>query len=189
MNGVISREAEVAFDCQAIQETLTENGGEVSRLGEAAQRHIGMCPDCCEIAAAEKALGLIFREAVPPADPSIEGAVLAALRPVRIRRRIVAFVPVAASLLVALVGVVMVGGIPGSGIAGLLPGWSAQGGAALAGAVSDWRLAVNTGVSAAAAAIDPGVLAAVALFGLLGLVGVVYTALRWRRISPWRNDD
>jgi hypothetical protein len=188
MMRLIEREAEVAFDCQAIQETLTETGGEVSRLGEAAQRHLDSCPDCCEIAAAEKALGLIFREAVPPADPSIEIAVLAALRPVRIRRRIVAFMPVAASLLVALVGVVLVGGIPGSGIAGLLPGWSAQSWAALVGAVSDWRVAVDTGIRAAAAAIDPGVLAAAGLLGLLGLVGVVFTALRWRRISPWRND-
>ena len=185
---MIEREAEVAFDCQAIQETLTENGGEVSRLDAAAQRHVGTCPDCCEIAAAEKALGLIFRAAVPPADETVERAVLAAMRPVRIRRRIVALVPVAASLLVALVGVAFVGGIPGSGIAGFLPGWSAQGWAALVGTISDWRVAADTGMSAAAAAFDPGILAAVGIFGLLGLAGVVFTALRWRRISPWRND-
>ena len=113
---MIQKEAAVAFDCQAIQETLTEHGGEVSLLGEVAQRHVETCPDCCEIAASEKALGLIFREAVPPADPKIEHAVLAALRPIRVRRRIVAFVPVAASLFVAVVGAIMVGGIPGSGI-------------------------------------------------------------------------
>ena len=184
---MIQREAEVAFDCQAIQETLTEHGGEVKLLGEVEQRHVENCPDCCEIAAAEKALGLIFREAVPPADPAMEHAVLAALRPVRVRRRMVAFLPVAASLLVALVGTIMIGGIPGSGLARLLPGWSVQGWSAMVATAADWRMAIDTGVRAAAAAIDPAVLVGAGLLGLLGLAGVVVTALRWRRISPWRN--
>jgi len=26
------------------------------------------------------------------------------------------------------------------------------------------------------------------LLGFLGLVAVAATALRWRRVSPWRND-
>ena len=107
----MQREAELATDCQAIQEILTEYRGEIDRLDETPRQHLELCPGCREVAAAERALGLIFEEAVPPADPKIEGAVLAALGPVRIRRRIVAFIPVAASLLVALFGAVLVVGL------------------------------------------------------------------------------
>ena len=57
-----------------------------------------------EVAAAERALGLVFRDAVPPANDAVVSNVMAALRPVRTRRRIVAFLPVAASVTVALLG-------------------------------------------------------------------------------------
>ena len=109
---MIQGEAHVASDCQAIQEILTEHGGGLDRLDEVQSRHLEVCPECREVAAAERALGLLFARAIPPADPGVEEYVLAALRPARIRRRIVAFLPVAASLLVALLGAVMVGGVP-----------------------------------------------------------------------------
>jgi predicted anti-sigma-YlaC factor YlaD len=185
---MIRGEAQVAIDCQAIQENLTEFGGGLDRLDEAACRHLEVCPDCREVAAAERALGLLFARAIPPADQVVEERVLAALRPARIRRRMVAFLPVAASLLVALVGVVMVGGVPGSGIFGLLPEWSAQGWMAFATSVSDWGTAVATGARAAAATLDPAFLAGVGLVSFFGLVGLAVTALRWRRISLWRQD-
>jgi len=179
----------VATDCQTIQEILTENGGGLERLDGAESRHLEVCPGCREVAAAEKALGLLFRKAIPPADPVVEERVLAALRPVRIRRRIVAFLPVAASLLVALVGAVMVGGVPGSGILGLLPEFSTQGWMAFAAGISDWGSAVATGARAAAYTLDPAFLAGAGLVSIFGLVGVVLTALRWRRVSLWRDDQ
>jgi len=101
---MISEEAHVASECQTIQEALSENRGEVVRLSAAERRHVDACPACAEVAAAERALGFIFREAVPPADPSVVAGVMAALRPVRTWRRVVAFVPVAASLLLDAVG-------------------------------------------------------------------------------------
>ena len=185
---MIRGEAQVATDCQTIQEVLTEHGGGLERLDEKESRHLEVCPDCREVAAAERALGLLFARAVPPADPAIEERVLAALRPARIRRRMVAFLPVAASLLVAMLGAVMVGGVPASGILGLLPEWSAQGWMAFATSVSDWGIAVATGARAAATTLDPALLAGVGLVSFFGLVGVAVTALRWRRISLWRND-
>lgn len=186
---MIRGEARVATDCQTIQEMLTENGGGLERLDGAESRHLEVCPGCQEVAAAEKALGLLFRKAIPPADPLIEERVLAALRPVRIRRRIVAFLPVAASLLVALVGAVMVGGVPGSGILGLLPEFSTQGWLAFATSASDWGSAVATGARAAASTLDPAFLAGAGLVSIFGLLGVVLTALRWRRVSLWRDDQ
>jgi hypothetical protein len=182
-------EAHVASECQAIQEALSEYRGEVVRLSAAERQHIGACPGCSEVAAAEKALGFIFRDAVAPEDPSVVDAVVAALRPVRIRRRVVAFVPVAASMLLAIVGALLVGGVPGSGVLSLFPGWSTQGWSALLGGVTDWYSASSTGVAAATAAMDPAFLAAAGVIGLLGLAGVVATARRWRKISPWRKSD
>ena len=131
---------------------------------------------------------MIFEQAVPPADPDIEAAVLSTLGPVRVRRRIVAFLPVAASLLVALFGAVLVGGLPGAGVVSLLPRWSAEGWMAFVTSASDWATAVSAGARASAATLDPAFLAGVGLVGILGFVGIAVTALRWRKISPWRND-
>jgi hypothetical protein len=185
---MIRGEAQVATDCQAIQMVLTEDGGGIDRLDGAGRQHLEVCPDCCELAATERALGLVFAAAVPPADPTIARGVLAALKPMRVRRRVIAFLPVAASLLVALLGAVMVGGVPGSGILRLSPGWSAQGWMAFATSLSDWGAAAATGARAAAAALDPAFLAGAGVVSFLGLVGVAVTALRWRRIAPWRDD-
>jgi hypothetical protein len=185
---MIQREEQVATDCQAIQMALTEHGGGIDRLDPAGRQHLEMCPDCREVAAAERALGLVFAAAVPPADPVIARSVVAALQPMRLRRRFLAFLPVAASLLVALLGAVLVGGVPGSGILRLSPAWSAQGWMAFATSLSDWGAAAATGARAAAAALDPALLAGAGVVGFLGLVGVAVTALRWRRIAPWRND-
>jgi predicted anti-sigma-YlaC factor YlaD len=185
---MIQEEAPVATDCQTIQEILTEHGGELERLDGAESQHLEVCPDCREVAAAERALRLVFATAIPPADSVMEERVLAALRPVRIRRRIVAFLPVAASFLVALVGAVMVGGVPGSGILGLLPEFSTQGWMAFTTSVSDWGTAVATGARAAATTLDPALLVGAGLVSIFGLVGVVVTALRWRRVSLWREN-
>ncbi len=113
LHRVLDKEAEVATDCQATEEMLTELGGEIERLDRVAQSHLEVCPGCREVAAAELALGRIFSEAIPPANSAIEKSVLARLSPVRIRRRVVAFLPVAASLVVALLGAALVGGGPG----------------------------------------------------------------------------
>lgn len=178
----------MATECQAIQLVLTEHGGGTDRLDGAGRQHLEVCPDCRGVAAAERALGLVFAAAVPPADPVIDSRVLAALQPMRIRRRIIAFLPVAASLLVAMLGAVMVGGVPGSAILRLSPGLSAQGWMAFATSLSDWGAAAATGARAAAMTLDPVFLAGAGLLSFLGLVGVAVTALRWRRIAPWRDD-
>jgi predicted anti-sigma-YlaC factor YlaD len=184
---MIRGEAQVAAECQTIQEILTEHGGELDRLDRAESSHLEVCPDCREVAAAERALHLLFAKAIPPADPVIEERVRAALRPVRIRRRVVAFLPVAASLVVALVGAVMLGGVPASGVLSLLPDFSAQGWMAFASSVSDWSTAVATGARAAATTLDPAFLTGAGLVSIFGLVGLAATALRWRRISLWRD--
>ena len=178
----------MASECLTIQEALSEHRGEVARLSAAERQHVESCPGCSEVAAAEMALGLIFRDAVAPADRSVVDGVMAVLRPVRIRRRVVAFVPVAASMVIAVVGALLVGGVPGSGVLSLFPTWSTQGWSAMLGGLSDWYGATSSGVAAAAAAMNPALLAVAGVIGLVGLAAVVGTARRWRKISPWRKS-
>ena len=178
----------MSTQCQAIQEMLTENSGMVERLEEASRQHLGACPECREVAAGERALGNFFSKVVAPADPAIESRVMSALRPVRIRRRIVAFMPVAASLIVALFGAILVGGVPGGGVLSFLPRWSAQGWMAFVTSATDWTTAVATGARSAAVALDPAVLAGAGMLSVIGLAGVAVAALRWRKASPWRSD-
>jgi hypothetical protein len=59
---------------------------------------------------------------------------------------------------------------------------------AFATGVSDWTTAIATGARAAATTLDPAFLAGAGLVSIFGLVGVVVTALRWRRVSLWRED-
>jgi len=178
----------LALICEAIQETLAEFGGETERFSEEERRHLEHCPQCSEVAAAENALGLIFAKVLPPSDPSVEAGVRAAMRSTRHRRRMLALLPVAASLFVALLGVVMLGGLPGGSLLALLPVWSSQGWMSLAATAGDWAAVFNTAAGAASELLGPGVLAASLAVSLLGFGVVVVAARRWRQVSPWRNS-
>lgn len=171
--------------CEAIQARLVEHLGEVERLADGERRHVEQCPQCCEAAAAERALARIFARALPPADPELEARVLAAIGPARRRRRVLALLPVAASLFVALLGAVLLGGLPGGSLLALLPMWSSQGWVSLAATMSDWGTAIGTAVGAAGSLVAPGTVVAAALLSLLGVTVVVAAVRRWRRVSPW----
>jgi len=178
----------VATSCEAIQELLAEVLGETERLSDEERRHLELCPQCCEVAAAEGALGLIFAKVLPPADPAMEDRVRAAMRTLRRRRRALSLLPVAASLFVALLGAVMLGGLPGGSLLALLPVWSSQGWVSLAASVGDWNTVLTTSVGAASALCSPGVLVGAVLVSLLGVGVVAVTTRRWRQVSPWRHD-
>jgi hypothetical protein len=130
---------------------------------------------------------LILAAAVPPADLEIEQRVMASLAPARVRRRMVAFLPVAASFAMALVGALFVGGVPGGGLVSFLPQWSANSWMAFVTSASDWGLAVASGARATAAALDPAVAIAAGVLSLLGLAGAAVTAVRWRKAASWRS--
>ncbi len=178
----------MACRCEAIQEHLAEVLGETERLSEEERRHLELCPQCCEVAAAEGALGLIFAKVLPPADPTMENRVRAAMRTSRRRRRALALLPVAASLFVALLGAVMLGGLPGGSLLALLPVWSSQGWVSLAASVGDWNTVVTTAVGAATALLSPGVVVIATVVSLLGFGVVAVATRRWRQVSPWRHN-
>jgi hypothetical protein len=179
----------VATNCEAIQELLTEYRGETQGLSAEDRRHLDRCPQCCEVRAAEIALGLIFAKVLPPADPEMEGRVLFAMRSAHRRRRALALLPVAASLLFALLGTVMLGGLPGGSLLALLPAWSSQGWVSLAASAGDWNTVLGTAAGAASALLGPGALAAAIMVSLLGFGVIAVAARRWRQVSPWRSTD
>lgn len=177
----------MATNCEAIQELLTEHHGETERLSKEERRHVELCPQCSEVAAGENALGLIFAGALPPADPTVESRVCAAMHTARRRRRLLALLPVAASLLVALLGVVMLGGLPGGSLLALLPVWSSQGWVSLAASAGDWNTVFTTAAGATTALLSPGALAAAILVSVLGFAVVAFVARRCRQVSPWHD--
>jgi hypothetical protein len=170
-----------------IQEVLVEAAGDTSRLSEAQLRHLDSCASCRALAEAEHRLGEILSVAVPPADPTIEEWVMRSLEPLRVRRRLVALLPVAASLLIALTGVAVIGGLPGGSLLALLPLWSSQGWLALVGAANDWVVALAATARAAQLTLPPLVQAAAAVATVIGSASVVIATRRWRTLSPWRH--
>lgn len=174
--------------CEAVQELLAESFGETGRLSEEERRHLEHCPQCCEIAAQENALGLIFSKVLPAADPKIEEQVRSAMQSSGRRRRVFALLPVAASLLVALLGAVMLGGLPGGSLLALLPVWSSQGWLSLATSASDWNTVMTSAAGAATQLLGPGVLAIALVVSVMGFAVVAVAARRWRQVSPWRHD-
>jgi hypothetical protein len=90
--------------------------------------------------------------------------------------------------LVALLGAVMLGGIPGGSMLALLPVWSSQGWVSLAATASDWSTVCTTAAGAASTLLGPGVLGAAIVVSLLGFGAVAVAARRWRQVSPWRRE-
>jgi hypothetical protein len=178
----------LASSCEHIQELLVEHLGETAPLADEQRRHLELCPACCEVAAAERALGLVLAKVLPPADPGMEARVRAGMVAARRRRRMVALLPVAASLLVALLGTLMLGGLPGGSLLALLPVWSSQGWLALAATAGDWGTVVSTAAGATASLLSPGAVAVAAAVSLFGFAAVLLATRRWRQVSPWRRD-
>ncbi len=170
--------------CQLLQEVLTEVEGETSRLSGAELRHLDSCASCRAVADAERRLVELLSTAVPPADGTVEEAVM---RAVRARdRRLVSLFPVAASLVLALVGVVAVGGVPGGSLLSHLPFWSSKGWLTVAGAASDWAVALAATSRAAQTTIPTLVHVAALAATAIGALSIVAAARRWRTLSPWR---
>ena len=110
------------------------------------------------------------------------------MRAVRARdRRLVSLIPVAASLLTALVGLAAVGGVPGGSLLAAVPFWSSKGWLTVAGAASDWVVALAATSQAAQATIPTLVHVVSAVATAIGALSIVAATRRWRTLSPWRT--
>ncbi len=176
-------------ECQAIQETLAEIGGNLDSLDGPLRLHVESCTSCGAVADAERALEQALSNAVPPEDPVVFGRVMESLGPVRLRRRAASAIPVVASFMLAFVGVAMIGGVPGSSLLRQLPGVSSQAWLAIGGAAADWGVAMTAAAGAAGVILPPAVQLASLLVGLGGLIAVIVAARRWQPIAPWQRED
>lgn len=182
------RRSAVQTDCRNIQERLVEAAGDPAGLGELELDHLASCATCRAVAEAERGLGRLLEQSVPPADPMVAEQVMAALQPLRVRRLLASWLPVAASLLLALLGVGMLGGVPGGSLLAQLPVVSSQAWLTLADAASDWGVAMSAAAGAARLAMPPAILIAAVMAAVAGLVLIVAATRRWQPVARWHRD-
>lgn len=172
--------------CQPIQETLVEVAGDTSRLSDDELRHVDSCTSCRTMAATERRLDELLEEAVPPADPTVEAWVMRSLSERARRGRLVALLPVAASAMLALFGVIIIGGVPGGSLLSMLPASSARAWIVLVNAVGDWTVALSAASRAAQMTLPPLTHVVAVACTMAGAASVVVAIRRWRTLSPWR---
>jgi len=179
----------VELVCTAIRERLVEAAGDPARLEADDLRHLEECSGCRAVAEAERGLVRLLEQAVPPEDPAVVRRVMASLRPARVRRRIVALVPVAASLVLALLGAAVLGGVPGSSLLSQLPLVSSHSWLAVANTAGDWIVGVAAASDAARLALPTPLVIGAVLAALAGLGVVVLATRRWHPVASWRRED
>lgn len=171
--------------CETVREELVRWGGRADDLPPACRTHLAECAECRAIASVERRLHRLLSEATPGEDRELQSSIVASLGS-RPRRPLLAWLPVAAALLIGAVGAIILGGVPGIGLARLFPGWAGQAPVAIMRAVADWSVALVVLAEAAAASVPVGVrlAAVVAALGGVAVVGVL--ARRALRSAGWR---
>jgi len=182
------RRIEVETDCKLIGELLVESAGDSTGLTSEQLAHLEACPSCRALANAERTLDQLLEKAVPPEDLALQERVMSMMSPVGLRSRILALLPVVTSLVVALVGVAMIGGVPGGSLLARVPFWSSQGWRTMVAGVSDLAVALAAAARAAHLGLPPMVETAAVLMAILGGSAAVLLTRRWRAFSPWRHD-
>jgi len=167
--------------CDRVREALVEHGGEVARLDEEARRHLAGCEACAAVAEGERRLAQGFGALQPSEDPELERLILARVRRIERRRRLAAALPLAAGLLLAALGAVLVGGLPAAGLLAALPSASLVGCIGLAARLADAAAAVR-----ALAAVTPA-WAAVAAAAVAAGLGAGLVRLVRRRLGGVRR--
>jgi anti-sigma factor RsiW len=162
-----------------------EAAGEVGALAGEAKRHLASCQECSQAAAEELQLRAAIRAATPAEDHELQTQIMVAVSQRRLRRRLFAVLPIAASFLVAVIGGLMIGGLPGRGLVSLLPLWSGHGWLAFADVVRDWSLVLLTTARMAGDLIPPLVQVAAALLALAGLWTSAVALSRVRETIRW----
>ncbi len=171
--------------CETVREELVRRGGRVEDLSPACGSHLAGCVECREIAAVERRLHRLLSEAPPQADVKLQKSILAAIGS-RPRRRFLTWLPVFASLLIAAAGAVAMGGVPGIGLARLVPGWAGQAPIAVMRAAADWSVALVAVAKATASSVPAAVRFLAVFLALGGAAGVAFLARRARRSAGWK---
>lgn len=173
-------------DCTQIQKEIVEVGGSVENLERGLRGHIRTCDSCRRIAELETSLTAILAEASPPADPELQERITTGVARLRRRRQLWSVLPVAASLMVALLGVVALGGVPAGGLAANLAVGSGAGWMELVSSLGQLATVATVTVEALSRAVTPafGLLAAGVM--LSGIFGLGQLSRRWKLQPQWR---
>ncbi len=134
----------MSMECRTVQESLVEKAGRGEELGLEAQEHLRLCSECSRFAEGERDLHRVFGTALPPRDPALAERILLAVHERRMFRQIARWMPLAASALIVLGCVALLGGLPGAGLLAAIPGTTAGGGTlGLGGAFLAWMRALE----------------------------------------------
>ena len=118
---------------------------------------------------------------MPPADRDLQERVIQTISTLEARSRRLAFAPVAASVVLVLAGVTVLGGVPAASMAAALPSWAGGGWAALAGMVMDFVGALSAVAVGMAELISGPVVLGAAMVVVAGIGTMVLISKRWRR--------
>ncbi len=176
--------------CREIREYLAEWAGSANPLDESIEAHLQACEECRSTRIAEERLNTVFEAAVAPEDRDLQRRVMDNIRGLENRRRFLAVFPVAASVMMVLVGVALLGGVPGgaaarTSVSSLIAGGWVSLVSSISSALTAWRGAA-VGVSRFVAA--PQVLASITVAVIL-MIGIAMVIRRWRRPGRWSGQS
>jgi len=160
----------VNVDCQRVQELLAESGGRIDGLPEDAVRHLGVCRECARAAEQERELADLFAAVLPPEDAALTERIMEAVGRQRRTQRLLRLLPLAASVLLVLGAVVLLGGVPGSGLLAAVPGTAVAGCLGLTGGAIAWIRSVAVAAGALASVVPGWVMGGAVLLVLAGLL-------------------
>ena len=171
--------------CESVRYILVEHSGAGDFRDPVVDGHLEECEDCRRFAVTEARLVGVLETASPPADRSLQTRVIHAVGVLAARRRRLALVPVAASAILVLVGVTVLGGVPAASMAASLPAWAGSGWPALAGIVMDFVGALRAVAVGLAEVISGPVVLGAAMVVVAGVGMMILISKRWRRQALW----
>lgn len=171
--------------CETVHQVLVEGTAGAGQRDPVVDSHLESCEACQEFAASEERLVEYLIAASPPGDVDLQKRVILAIQVLEARRRRLALLPVAASAILGLVGITVLGGVPGASLVAALPSWAGSGWVALMGTVLDTIGALDAVAAGLADVVSaPVVLGAVMVF-ITGIGTTVLISKRLRRRAIW----
>jgi len=177
----------VNSQCERVRYILVEGSGDPGRRDPAVAGHLESCEACRQFAVAEERLAKVLETAAAPADPILQQRVILAVEELEARRRRLALVPVAASVMLVLAGVTLMGGVPGASMAAALPAWTAGGWLALAGTVMDFAGALRAVAVGLGLLISTPLVLMAVMVVMVGFGAMISISKRWRRRAVWSD--
>ena len=172
--------------CESCQEALVQFAGRGDELAADVAGHLAGCAACQAVAVQELGLADLLERALPAADPDLVTTVVNRLPRRSVRWQALRLLPVAASLFIALLGAVLLGGVPGGSLLAALPSASAHSVMTLSRALGDWAVATGAIVSTVGAGLSQAVVCGALVVAGVGLVLVAGMVRRWRRaVARW----